>query len=183
MNEEEIVVEDNSNTSEDVVLNTTEDTSVDSQSNTEQTESVEEYKARLAKAEELASNYKIRAEKAEKRAKESPKTEKSSDTMSTADLVALMESKVASDDVGDVEEYAKFKKISIAEALKSPTLRAILNEKREFRTSANASNTAKARSSSSKLSDESLLEKVSNGEMPSSQDDLVRLIKLRKGIK
>ncbi len=56
MTEEENVAVDNSNTTEEEI-------NLDLEPEAEET--VEEVKARLAKAEELAQNYKIRAEKAE----------------------------------------------------------------------------------------------------------------------
>lgn len=180
MNEENVVV-DNSNTTEEVVLDTTE--YADDSQNTSET--LEEVKARLAKAEEVANNYKVRAEKAERKAKETVRTENTEKpiSLSTKDLYALVEAKVAEEDISEVEEFAKFKGITIAEALKTSTVRSLLNERKENRQVAQASNTGTARRSSTRISDDSLAERASKGDLPDSQDDMIRLIKARKGIK
>ena len=143
-------------------------------------ESIEEVKARLAKAEELANNYKIRAEKAEKGNKKPPTAPS---VTSTKDLLALMEAKVSDEDIEEVEDYAKYKGISISEALKSSTVKTLLAERREKRDVANATNTGSARRSPSKQSDDVLISKASKGEMPESSEDIARLIRARKGIK
>ena len=179
--EETNVQAENSNTAEEVVLETTEDTSDNSQNDSE---SVEEIKSRLAKVEQLANNYKIRAEKAERKSKEQPKAEsKTESSVSTKDLYALSKANIDEDDISEVESFAKFKGISISEALKTSTLKAILMEKKENRSVAQASNTGTARRSSVKQSDETLSERASKGDLPDSQDDIARLIKFRKGIK
>jgi len=170
---------ENSNTAEEVVLDTTENT----ETTVEETEDIEAIKERAAKAEELANNYKIRAEKAEKKAKEIKPETKSATSLSTKDVFALVEAKVSEDDVTEVEEFAKFKGISISEALKTSTLKAILAEKKENRQVASATNVGTARRSSTKVSDETLSDKASKGELPESDEDLRRLVRIRKGIK
>ena len=104
--EEEKVVVDNENTTEDVVLETTEETTEPKE------ETVEDYKAKLAKAEETARNQKIRAEKAEKLAKDRQQVE--TPNLSTKDAIALMEHKVKEEeDIEEVENWAKYKGINI----------------------------------------------------------------------
>lgn len=171
-NENEIVVPE---TTEEVVPETTE--------NTEQPveESVEEIKARLAKAEELANNYKIRAEKAEKKPKEVIYNAPAG--TSTKDLVALMNAKVSEEDIGEVEEFARFKKISIAEALKSTTVQSILRDKAEQRKTAEATNTGSSRRSTSKVSDEFLVSNARSGKLPENEEDIQRLIRAKMGFK
>lgn len=177
MNEENVVA-DNSNTAEEVVLETTENVDV----TTEETNETIDWEARAMKAEELANNQKIRAEKAEKLAKTTKVETKQDSQVSTKDLYALTKANISEDDINEVEEYAKYKKISISEALKSSTLKAILAEKEENRTTANASSVGNTKRASSKISDESLIEKASRGEFPESDADLQRLIKARKGL-
>ena len=97
---------DNQN-DEEVILNTQEETTDSNEVDTdESSESLEELKERLAKAEELANNYKIRAEKAEKKSErtETPKVapKKSSD-LSPADIIALTKANI---DPEDIEEVA-----------------------------------------------------------------------------
>jgi hypothetical protein len=176
MNENENVVVEDLNTTEENVT-------VDLENETE--ESIDEVKSRLAKAEELARNYKIRAEKAERKSKESPeiKNEQKNSSevkLSPLDTLAIMRANVPEEDIADVMEYASFKKIPIAEALKSPTVKNILAQKNEERTVAQATNTGAARRGSSKVSDEKLLELASKGQLPDSDEEIARLYKLRR---
>ena len=183
MSDENVQVE-NSNQQEEEVLETSDEQTNDEQ---EEGESLEEYKTRLAKAEELANNYKIRAEKAEKMAKsarnEPQKASPKAGDLNSKDLYALMESKVPQDDVDEVVEYAKFKGISVSDALKTNFIKTTLSEKAEQRTVAEASNTGSSRRASYKVSDDTLLAKARKGEMPDNDEDLIRLIRARKGFK
>lgn len=151
-------------------------------------ESSSELEARLAKAEELAQNYKIRAEKAERLAKAVKTSEPQKQTptageLGTKDLYALMEAKVPQDDIDEVTEYARFKGISVAEALKSNVVKTMLSDKAEMRNTAQASNVGTARRGSAKVSDEVLLSKASKGELPDNEEDMMRVIRARKGYK
>lgn len=177
MENEDVQVQD-SNEQEEEALETSDE------------ESSSELEARLAKAEELAQNYKIRAEKAERLAKasrnEAPTTQKQTPTagdLGTKDLYALMEAKVPQDDIDEVTEYAKFKGISVAEALKSNVVKTMLSDKAEMRNTAQASNVGTARRGSAKVSDDVLLSKASKGELPDNDDDMMRVIRARKGYK
>ena len=152
--DDENVVDDNSNTSEE----TTPEVVVESETE-EAEESVEDLKAKLAKAEEVANNQRIRAEKAERK----PKEVQPQATLNANDLVALMNAKVHEDDVSEIEEYARFKKISIAEALKSGVVKSMLGEKNEQRYIANATHTGPARKGNTKIADEALLKYARDG--------------------
>ena len=143
---------------------------------TQEEESVEEIKARLAKAEELANNYKIRAEKAEKKSK--TETKPTSD-LSGLDIFALTKANVDSEDVEEVVNWAKYKNVPVSEALKSNELNAILNVRKDMRVTANASNTGASRRQTGKLSDEALLNQARSGKMPESEEDLDRLVRLK----
>lgn len=175
-------VADTSTQQEETVLETVEAETEEQDSE----ESVEDYKARLAKAEKLANNYKIRAEKAEKAVKRpvEQKTEsRQSGELGTKDLYALMEAKVAQEDVDEVVEYAKFKNISVSEALKSSVVKTLLSDKAEQRATAEAANVGSSKRSSGKVPDDVLLAKASKGELPDNDADMERLIRLRKGLK
>lgn len=157
---------------ESVVLETTEEQSDSTQSE----ESVEELKTRLAKAEQERENQKIRAEKAERAAKAKTevktevRTEVKVEAPSIKDYIALKNANIHEDDVDEVVEYAKFKKVSISEALKSSVIKATLAEKQEHRQTAQATNTGKTKGGNSNVSGETLLEKASKtGEVP--EDD------------
>jgi hypothetical protein len=145
---------------------------------TQEEESVEEIKARLAKAEELANNYKIRAEKAEKKSKTETKPTSNSD-LSGLDIFALTKANVDSEDVEEVVNWAKYKGVPVSEALKSNELNAILNVRKDMRVTANASNTGASRRQTGKLSDEALLNQARSGKMPESEEDLDRLVRLK----
>ena len=177
--ENENVLDENLNTSEESAdLNTVEE-SVDSE---ESTESVEDLKARLEKSEEEKNNQRIRAEKAERQAKTVEVKTETPVGLSSKDTIALINAKVHEDDVDDVLDYAKYKKISVAEALKSSVIKASLTEKEELRTTANATNTGKTRSGISKVSGDSLLSKAQKtGEVPDTDEGMDALLKARYG--
>jgi hypothetical protein len=99
------------------------------------------------KNEELAKNFKVRAEKVEEELKKlKPETKKSDDnSLSTKDFYALTNAKVPEEDIDEVIEYSKFKGISVAEALKLPTMKTVLYEKSETRRTAQATQTRHTR--------------------------------------
>lgn len=104
-------------------------------------------------------------------------------TTSTRDLIALMEAKVQADDIEVVEEFAKFRKISIAEALKTNVVKTLIADSQEKRKVAQATNTGTAKKSPSAISDEALLEKARGGDIPESEADMKRIIEAKLGIK
>lgn len=92
--------------------------------------------------------------------------------LSAKDAMVLMNAKVTEEeDINEVVEYAKFKKISIADALKASVVKTSLAEKAEFRKTAEATNTSAGRRGSSKPSGEALLDKASDGQVPEESDD------------
>jgi len=167
---------------EEIISNSQEE-SVDLDTTEEET--LDDVKSQLAKAQELANNYKIRAEKAERKGKEPEQkqvTRKESD-LSTMDIIALSKANLEQDDVAEVLEYAKFKGISVQEALKSSVVKATIQEKNEMRNTALATNTGGSRRSTGKVSDETLLSNAKKGIMPESDEDMARLIKARRATK
>lgn len=141
-------------------------------------EDFDDIKARLAKAEELAKNYKIRAEKAESKAKEVV-VEKPSTDFTPADILALTKAGIEPEDLDEIIEFAQYKKIPIHEAIKSPVIKATLAEAEERRKSAQATHTASARRGSAQVSDDQLLANARKGVMPDSDADMNRLVQLR----
>jgi hypothetical protein len=91
------------------------------------------------------------------------------------DIRALQD--VPDEDVDEVIDYAKFKGISIAEAKKNPVMQTVLKTRAEERKTAEATNTSSTRRSSSKVSDEDLLDKLSKNEVP--EEDLDKAIAAR----
>lgn len=122
----------------------------------------------LSKNKELADNYKTRAEKAEGELKKKKPTEepKTDGDLSSMDTIAIINAKVSSEDIEDVVEYAKFKKITVVEALKSSIVKTMLEEKEEKRKSAEATSTGKARAGQGKVSDETVLSNMAKGDVP-----------------
>lgn len=178
---------ENTNNDEEVILNTQEDSvELDTTYSSEEGAEVEEsfdWKAEALKLKELSENYKIRAEKAERKAKVVTTDAKPNATpasnVSTKDLYALMEAKVPEEDISEVEDYAKYKGISIAEALKTQAVRSILNEKAEMRNVAIATNTGSGKRVTGRVSDETLLANASKGNFPENDADIDRLVKLQ----
>lgn len=152
-------------------------------------ETVEELRQKLedeqnarAKAEEIANNQRIRAEKAERKDKSevAPKKDSpQSGSLSQEDLYAMLQANVAQEDLDVVKKFAKLDGISISEALKSSTLKTILNDKVEERNTARATSTGNSKRISHKVSDDALLDNFKKGVAPESDDDIARLVKLR----
>ena len=158
----------------------------------------EKYPKRYKIQEELVDtlqyndNMRVRAEKAEEKVKASlenktPKNELEKETpikptetttpkndFSLSDIRALND--VHDDDVNTVVDWAKFKKISIAEAKKTSEIQTLLREKTEERKTATATNTGGGRRGQSKVSSNELLKKLkSSGELPESDEDIEKL--------
>lgn len=137
-----------------------------------------ERKARQ-KAEELANNYKVRAEKAEKTAKVVKPQETTQGELSVRDAIVLAKSNVNEEDLDEVVEFAKFKKIPIADALKHPVMKATLDLKAETRKTAQATSTGAARRSSAKVSDDTIIENAMKGRLPQTDDEMDALVNAR----
>lgn len=104
-------------------------------------------------------------------------------SLSQADLYALLKADVAEDDVSEVVDYAKLKKIPVAEALKSNIVKAILKERSEERETAEATSTSTSRRSNSRPTPDALLDNARKGNMPESDADIDALIKARRKAK
>src|SRR3990167_6886876 len=140
--------------------------------------------AEYSKAEELANNQKIRAEKAEALAKqlkikpeEKPEPPKMPESLSLKDIRALQD--VHDDDVDQITEYAKFKSISVAEAKKLPEMQALLRTKQEERETAAATNTGGGKRTTSKNTPEAILERAEAGELPEDDEGIKALSEAR----
>jgi hypothetical protein len=145
-----------------------------SEQETEQKSSEKDY-------EELYKNQRIRAEKAEKELKKREKPETKSDSdLSQKDLISLIKADVTEDDdIQEAIDYAKLKKVSVSEALKSNVLRSILDNNKEERATARATSVGNRRKGASYPSDESLLSKASSGDLPNSDAEIARLVDAR----
>lgn len=108
---------------------------------------------------------------------QSPKTDAS---MSLADIVAVSKAGIEPEDLQEVQDYAKFKGISLAEALKAPVIKSTLADRKQERETAAATSVKGTARGTAKLSDDSLLAMARKGEMPESDADIARLIALRR---
>jgi len=138
----------------------------------------------LIKALELARNQEIRAKKAEKKNKSlleesgTPKNPAEAGTPTTQyslkDIRALQN--VHDDDVERVEKFAKTEGISIPEALANDDLKAILRDREEKRSTANATNTGGSRRGKSEGEGKDLLRTFKKtGELPESDEEIEKL--------
>jgi hypothetical protein len=101
-------------------------------------------------------------------------------TITPLDAVAIAKADVHEDDIQEVIDYAKFKKVSVADALKSDYVKSTLDRKTEERRTAQATATGPKRPGSAAKTGEGLLEKArSTGELPESQADLDSLVAAR----
>ena len=129
-------------------------------------------------------NMRIRAEKAENANKskkpletETPKKPLENETpkndFSPKDYLALSQAGVPADDLDEVTDFAKYKGITIAEALKTSYIKSTLKEKAEERTTAAATNTNSGRRGTGKASGRELLKEFDKkGTVPESDADL-----------
>lgn len=142
-------------------------------------ETIEELRSRLAKADELANNYKIRAEKAEKGNKAYKPETKNSAGLTSKDTIAIIKADIPEEDIDEVLDYAKYKGISVSEALRTDAMRATLGIKAEQRSMANAANTGGGRRGTAKISEAVLLHQASQGFVPDNDEDIARLIRAK----
>ena len=135
------------------------------------------------KADEIALNQKIRAEKAEqelKKAKPAGDTEppKKSEGFSLKDIRAL--NSIHDDDVDFVTNWAKSNNMEIVDAVKHKDVQLVLKGHEEERKSAEASNTGGSRRATSKTTGADLHERaMTKNDIPESEEDMKKLIEAR----
>lgn len=137
--------------------------------------------AELKRKAEVSSQNFERAKKAEadlKAARENLKTVPS-DGLTNKDILFLAKADIHEDDLDEVLDYAKFKKIPVAEAYKH--VKPILDTKAEERKTAQATHTKGGARSASKVSAEDLLRKAEQtGELPDSEEGLQEIFRARQ---
>jgi hypothetical protein len=139
-------------------------------------EVIADLKAKAAKAEELEKKNKQLFERAKKAeaTKEIKGVEEAHQALSTKDVLYLAKADVHEDDVNEVLEWAKFKKISVSEAHKQLT--ATLQVRAEERKSAETANVSNVRRGPTTLKPETLLENAKSGKLPETDADIARLM-------
>lgn len=102
--------------------------------------------------------------------------------LSDEDLIAIARANVHEDDMQEVLEYARFKKIPFKEALKSDVVKTMLSTKEEFRKSAEIANKGTSKRVTQKVTDEGLLKDLSSGKVPEpNTDEAERIFWARRG--
>jgi hypothetical protein len=112
-----------------------------------------------------------------------PRAEASKINLTQTDVFTLIKNDIAEEDIEDVAEYASFRKISIAEALKSSVVKTMLAEKVEQRKVANGTHTGSSKRQSGNTSNDTILSNSKKGILPDSDEDISRLALLRKAKK
>lgn len=151
-------------------------------------ETAEEYTpeqiADFKKKAEVSSQNFERLKKAEadlkearEKLKSAPTSENKEEALSTKDVLYLAKADVHEDDVNEVLEWSKFKKVSIAEAHKQ--LKATLQVRAEERKSAETANVSNVRRGPTKVTAETLLDNAKAGKLPENDDDIARLVDAR----
>lgn len=99
---------------------------------------------------------------------------------SNKDILALVKADVAEEDMDEVIEFAKFKKLTVSEALKNQTLKSILSDKASERKTAAATQVRGGARGTSKVSGEDLLLKAERtGEIPDDDEGMQAIFKAR----
>jgi hypothetical protein len=121
------------------------------------------------KAKELADNYKIRAEKAEKG------SAKQAEGLSIGDTLYLAKADIHEEDISDVLTYAQKMGVSVKDA--HAFYKPVLKERQEIRQTALATQTGGGNRGTKSASPEVLLRKAESGEI--SEDDIEKLTEAR----
>ena len=171
---------------EDIVIEDGDDVETIKQKYAEREAKLKEDNAKLYARTKKAEGFELKDNKWVKtsvQTKEEPKAPISQEKLTNADLLAIVKADVPEDDIEVVTEYATIKKISVKEALATPLVKSMLAEKAEQRATAEAANTGAARRGNSKVSDTELLSNANKGIMPESEEDIKRLIAIRRAKK
>lgn len=141
--------------------------------------------ARAKKAEgfELVDGKWIKKSKPE--TKLEPKNDATVDTskLSQTDVIAIIKNNVPEEDIEEIADYAKLKKITFAEALKTTVVKTLLSDKAEQRRVAEGTSTGAGKRGNAKLSDEALLADAEAGKFPEKDEDIQRLVRLQRAKK
>lgn len=140
-------------------------------------EQIAELKAKAAKAEELENKNKQLFERA-KKAEELAKVQKEPDSLSNKDLLFLAKADIHTEDVDDVLEWAKFKKVSVEEAYKH--MKPQLDVRAEERRTAQATQAKGSPRGAAKVTGEDILKKAEKtGEIPETPEGIAALAEAR----
>ena len=177
MEDENIVNADTSNGEEELDLDLSNDTEEDAKPN-DDVETLKEQNKKLFARAKKAEGFEFKDGKWVKPVVDKkPETKvEPSQELSAKDALLLAKANVDLEDVDEVIDFAKYRKITIAEALQNNTLRAILTDSQEKRKTALATQTSGTRKTTAPTI-EALTEKAQKGELSESEID--KLVELR----
>lgn len=154
----------------------TQETDTETTENIEQVveaEDVDDLKKKLATAEAQKEHWR---KKATEKKPEVEQERVSSNSLNAGDMMAIKNADLDPQDMDLVEKFAKDNNISLREALSHPHAKAILAYEAELRTTAVASNVEGVRRGTVKVTDDTLLNNASANKLPTTEDDIERLI-------
>ena len=100
--------------------------------------------------------------------------------LSALDAVLIAKADVAAEDIDEVIEFANYRKLTIADALKNKTLKTILDERTEERRTAQATQIKGSPRGTTKVTGEDLLKKAEEtGEVPETEEGMAMLHEAR----
>lgn len=111
-----------------------------------------------------------------------PVAEENASALTPVEIMAVMEAKVPSVDLPELQTLAKAKGMTIDQALQDATVKIVLERRNEERTMAQAQDTGKGKAPKTEVSADDLVSKAMSGEMPESEDDIAKLVLAQKGI-
>lgn len=159
-----------SNTDAPEVLETPETEVEQPQNDNPTPEQIAEWRRKAEERDQLDEKNKqlfARAKKAETK-----------DFLSPADIIALRD--VHEEDIETIQEWAKFKNMSLAEARKDATLATILATKAEERRTAQAAHVAGGARAATTPSASDILAKAERGDLPDSDEEVALLAQARE---
>lgn len=137
-----------------------------------------EFKSLKEKADQT-DDYKGKFEDQQKRAKKAEEIAKEKEGgLSPKDVLVLSQAQIHADDIDEVLEFAKFKKLPVGEALKNPTLMTILAESKSQRETALAT-TTKGKPSSGEKGGDAILNDAGQGNLPADDEGIDALAAAR----
>lgn len=146
--------------------------------NTEEKLSPEELKTlreKAAKVDDLEEKNKQLYERTKKAEAKAPLQ---TDGLSSKDVLFLAKADVHADDIDEVLDWAKFKKVSVADAYKQ--LKGVLDVKAEHRRTAQITQTDGGRRGTTKVTGEDLLRKAEeSGEVPDTVEGMRQMSQAR----
>lgn len=147
----------------------------------ENKKSVSELEQELIELREKNARLYARVQRGKSEDKPEAKGKAAEAALSTSDMYTLVKADVHPDDIQEVIDYATLKKISVKDAVNTSVVKNILSDKKAERESSSAANTkVTPKAGNGRISDEQLVINARKGIMPDNDEDMSRLISVRK---